>query len=154
MSDSSSEAEEQRQVFLLQMAGMAIVAAATAALVYAAPLYNKTPYHTSALSGEEWVQELINGHPECIRCELGVHKHVFQALIAYLKNVGHSNSQYVTIEEQLSIFLYKCVTGLSIRHVGKHFQRSNNTISWYVFLAHHQIAADHYIPIAILHRCS
>ena len=153
MSDSSSEGEleEQHQVFLLQMAGMAIVAAATAALVYAAPLYDKTPYHTSALSGEEWVKELINGHPERIRCELGVHKHVFQALIAYLKNIGHSHLRYVTIEEQLFIFLYKCVTGLSVRHVGERFQRSNDTISRYVFLAHHQIITDHYIPIAILH---
>jgi hypothetical protein len=141
MSDSSSEGEleEQHQVFLLQMAGMAIVAAATAALVYAAPLYDKTPYHTSALSGEEWVKELINGHPERIRCELGVHKHVFQALIAYLKNIGHSHSRYVTTKEQLSIFLYKCVTGLSVWHVGEHFQCSNDTISQYIFLAHHQI---------------
>jgi hypothetical protein len=70
MSDSSSEGEleEQHQVFLLQMAGMAIVAAA---LVYTVPLYNKTPYHTSVLSGEECVKELINGHPEHIHCELG-----------------------------------------------------------------------------------
>ena len=39
--------EEQYQVFLLQMAGMAIVVASTAALVYAAPPYDKTLYHTS-----------------------------------------------------------------------------------------------------------
>ena len=114
MSDSSSEADGERQVFLLQLAGMAIVAAAAAAVVYAAPLYDKTPYHTSALSGEDWVLELINGHQERIRCELGVHKHIFQALIAYLENIGHTHSQYVTLKEQLAIFLYKCVTGLSI----------------------------------------
>ena len=118
---------------------MAVVAAA--AIVYAVPLYNKTPYHTSALSGEAWVQELINGHPECISCELRVHKHVFHALIAYLKNIGHTHSIYVTIEEQLSTFLYKCVTRLSIWHVGKLFQGSNDTISWYVFSAHQLISA-------------
>ena len=29
--------------------------------------YNvKTPYHTSILSAQAWVQELLHGHPECI----------------------------------------------------------------------------------------
>jgi hypothetical protein len=36
------------------------------------------------------------------------------------------------LEEQLAIFLYACVTGLSVRHLGEHFQRSNDTISKYV----------------------
>jgi hypothetical protein len=142
MSDSSSsEMDEQRHVSLLQIAGMAIAAAA-AAVIYAAPLYDKTPYHTSALSGEAWVLELINGHPERICCELGVHKHIFEALIAYLENIGHTHSRYVTLEEQLAIFLYKCVTRLSIRHVGEQFQHSNDTISQYVFLVDYQIGVD------------
>ena len=141
-SGSSTEEEERQQTFLLQMAGMAIAAAAAAAVVYATPLYDKMPYHTSALSGKAWVRELIDGHPERIRCELGVHKHIFKALIAYLINIGHTHSRHVTLEEQLAIFLYKCVTGLSIRHVGERFQRSNDTISLYVFLVHHQIKAE------------
>jgi hypothetical protein len=49
---------------------MAVIVAAAAAVVYAAPLYDKTPYHTSALSGEDWVSELINGHPGCIHFPL------------------------------------------------------------------------------------
>jgi hypothetical protein len=36
------------------------------------------------------------------------------------------------LEEQLAIFLYACVTGLSVRHLGERFQRSNDTISKYV----------------------
>ena len=87
------------------------------------------PYHTSALLGEEWVMELITGHPERIRCELGVHVEVFQALIIELRTLGYTNSRYVSLEEQLAIFLYSCVTGLTIRHVGERFQRSNDTIS-------------------------
>jgi len=27
---------------------------------------DKIPYHTSALSGMAWVNELLNGHPDCI----------------------------------------------------------------------------------------
>jgi hypothetical protein len=34
------------------------------------------PYHTSALSGEDWVQELIHGHPNRIKTELRMHLHV------------------------------------------------------------------------------
>ena len=44
----------------------------------------KEPYHTSILSGYAWVQELLHGHPERIRTELGVHKEVFNALIEEL----------------------------------------------------------------------
>jgi len=87
------------------------------------------PYHTSAFSGAEWVTELLVGHPERIRCELGMHAHVFEALILALRNLGHGDSRYVSLEEQLAIFLYTSVTGLTIRHVGERFQRSNDTIS-------------------------
>ena len=89
----------------------------------------KEPYHTSLLSGHAWVQELLNGHPERIRTELGVHKEVFHALIEELEGMGHRDSSYVTLEEQLAIFLYTCITGLTIRHVGERFQRANWTIS-------------------------
>lgn len=52
-----------------------------AAQIFSTAFYDKTPYHTSALSGHGWVQELINGHPERIKCELGLRLHVFQALV-------------------------------------------------------------------------
>jgi hypothetical protein len=91
--------------------------------------YMKEPYHTSILSGYAWLQELLNGHPERIRTELGVHKEVFHALIRELESMGYGGTRYVTLEEQLAIFLYMSVTGLSIRHVGERFQRANGTIS-------------------------
>jgi hypothetical protein len=71
-------------------------------------------YHTSILTGEAWVIELLTGHPEHIRCELGVHRHVFIALISELCELGLQNSRLVSLEEKLSIFLYCCVTGLTI----------------------------------------
>jgi hypothetical protein len=91
--------------------------------------YMKEPYHTLILSGYAWLQELLNGHPERIRTELGVHKEVFHALIRELESMGYGGTRYVTLEEQLAIFLYMSVTGLSIRHVGERFQRANGTIS-------------------------
>ncbi|KAH7917260.1 hypothetical protein BV22DRAFT_988223, partial [Leucogyrophana mollusca] len=64
------------------------------------------PYHTSALSGQEWVIELMTGHPERIRCELGMHVEAFTELIKQLQGLGYGNSRHVSIEEQLAIFLY------------------------------------------------
>jgi hypothetical protein len=89
----------------------------------------KEPYHTSILSGYAWLQELLKRHPERIHTELGVHKEVFNALIEELRLMGHLDTKYVTLEEQLAIFLYTSVTGLSVRHVGERFQRANGTIS-------------------------
>ena len=62
--------------------------------------------------------------------ELGVHKEVFHALIRELESMGHGGTRYMTLEEQLAIFLYMSVTGLSTRHVqvGEQFQCANGTI--------------------------
>ncbi|KAG8216381.1 hypothetical protein J3R82DRAFT_6481, partial [Butyriboletus roseoflavus] len=74
-------------------------------------------YHTSLLSGEGWVLELFTGHPEHICNKLGVSAEVFNHLTLTLRSYGHSNSRFVLLEEQLSTFLYVCVTGLPMRHV-------------------------------------
>ena len=86
---------------------------AEAIVEHTTPLYDKTLYHTSALSGEAWVLELLNGHPKRIRCELAVHKPVFYALIKELSTMGLKPSQNITSKEKLSIFLYKCVRFIS-----------------------------------------
>ena len=64
-----------------------------------------------------------------IHTELGVYHHVFYAIIDELHELGHSDSKFVTLEEQLAIFLYCYVTGLTVRHLGEWFQRSNDTIT-------------------------
>lgn len=140
--DGSGDAEENNRRYLscIMQAAMhvlhtviTVVNATTIALeAYSDTYYDKQPYHTSALSGTAWVTELLTGHPERIRCELGVHKHVFYALINLLRQAGCRDSKHVLLEEQLAIFLYASVTGLSIRHLGERFQRSNETISKYV----------------------
>jgi hypothetical protein len=94
-----------------------------------APHYNRTPYHTSALSGEGWVQELLTGHPQRIRTELGVSRGTFLLLVKAIQDIGIHSSRNVSIEEQLSIFLYTAVTGLPCTHVGERFQRTSGTIT-------------------------
>jgi hypothetical protein len=125
---SSDESERRRQ----KWRRMAHMAAFTVSSVIATTLeshYDKQGYHTSALSGADWVCELLDGHPERIRNELGVHKHVLHALVDELKLAGLKNSKFIFLEEQIAIFLYTCVTGLSLRHVGERFQHSGETIS-------------------------
>jgi hypothetical protein len=95
------------------------------------PYYLKQPYHTSVLSGYGWVLELLNGHPEQIQTELGVHKHVFLKLIDELQSMGCSDERDVTLEEKHAIFLYACVTGLTVQHLEERFQRANGTITKY-----------------------
>lgn len=100
--------------------------------LYSTPLYWKQPYHTSALTGQAWVKELIEGHYDRIWSELGMRVHVFLTFVHELRTVAElGDSRHITLEEQAAIFLYMSVTGLTVRHVGERFQRSNETISKY-----------------------
>ena len=95
-------------------------------LTPAAPI----PFHTSILTAKAWVLELLNGHPDGMRISLGVSIEIFQQLVDTLTQrcsfTNSHNGGY--IEEQLSIFLYTAVMGLSSQHVGERFQCSNETI--------------------------
>jgi hypothetical protein len=119
-----------------------ICAVTSAASSLSQPHNEPEPYHTSSLSGESWLLELVGGHPDHIHNELGVHVETFNNLILTLRSYGHINARSVSLEEQLAIFLYTCVTGLPVRHVGERFQQSNGTISWYVGFANRSIEAN------------
>ena len=62
-------------------AGIVVNIVAAATEIYSMPLYFKIPYHTSVLTGEGWVQELLDGHPLRIKTELGMQHHVFLSLV-------------------------------------------------------------------------
>jgi hypothetical protein len=132
-SSYDSEEAERRSSRWRTHIGLLVNSLQEAITNYSRGLYDKRAYHTSALTGHAWVLELLTGHPSRIQCELGVRHHVFEKLIEKLREMGHSDSRNVTLEEQLAIFLYTCVTGLTIRHVGERFQRANGTISLYVY---------------------
>jgi hypothetical protein len=89
----------------------------------------RIPYHTSALSGAGWVDELLNGHPWHIRTELGVCRSTFTLLIKAMQKAHLYSSRHVSIEEQVAIFLYTTVTGLTCTHIREHFQQSPSTIT-------------------------
>ncbi|EGO28369.1 hypothetical protein SERLADRAFT_379992 [Serpula lacrymans var. lacrymans S7.9] len=79
----------------------------------------QTVAQSAALTGHGWVLELLSGHPDRIRAELGVRCHVFFRLVDLLKCYQYVDSRHVHIEEQLAIYQYACVTGLSVCHIGE-----------------------------------
>ena len=72
---------------------------ATAAIIYTKPLYSKIPYHASALSGTDWVW------------------------------TSQWPPRMFILRSNLAIFLYTCISSLSLYHVFKQFQCSCNTVS-------------------------
>jgi hypothetical protein len=130
-----NNARQQMRKYCSCAAAIFVNVIVTAAILAVTPLVDKIPYHTSILSGKGWVQELITGHPERMKTELGMRPHVFFLLIKELYGAGMRRSKFFSLEEQLAIFLYMSVTGLSIRHVAEWFQHANDTISMYVLSA-------------------
>jgi len=111
------------------------IAAYAGASWYAEQALFKQPYHTSILSGQMWVRELLGGNPQCIKDQLGMAKHVFRQLILQIASrTSATHTRHVGLDEQVAIFLYTMVTNLSNRKVAEHFQRSGDTISKYVML--------------------
>ena len=108
----------QRRLHQMVVLFLSIIVTATAAVVQSLERPGREPYHTSILTGEGWVMELLGGHPDRIRCELGMSLDVYSNLISDLRAMGHANSKHVSLEEQLAIFLYAVVTGLTVSHLG------------------------------------
>ena len=119
--------KQMMMIVSLLMAAIAIVLATDEEQL----AWVRLPYHTSALTGEGWVMELLSGHPQHICTELGVSHEVFIALIDELHHMGHADSKFVSLEEQVAIFLYASVTGLTSQHLGERFQHTNETITKY-----------------------
>jgi hypothetical protein len=129
--EAQQQLDQRRHRWTVVLIAMLLQVMNTYQLLFLSPTV-RTPYHTSILTGEAWVYELIYGHPDRIRHNLGVDCDVFNALLHVLHRNGFVLSRNgVSVEEQLGIFLYTCVTGLSSRLVGERFQRSPDTITRY-----------------------
>jgi hypothetical protein len=75
------------------------------------------------------MEELLNGHPERIRNNLGMTKESFRYIEDLLvRKCGLAPTRYMGTTEQLGIFLYAVVTDLSMRKLAERFQRSTETI--------------------------
>lgn len=120
---------------LVAVAGfLVLLSASFDATMHYLARFNRIPVHTSRLSGQMWLDELVNGHPRRFYNEIGLCKHVFEKLIEILKqDAGLVNTQHVLAEEQLAIFLHYVHRGLSNCALQERFQRSADTITKYKF---------------------
>ena len=64
-----------------------------------------------------------------MQTELGIHWSTFIVLIKAIQDVSLWSLHHVSIEQQVSIFLYTMVTGLPCTHVGEHFQWSSGMVT-------------------------
>ncbi|KIK79526.1 hypothetical protein PAXRUDRAFT_40826, partial [Paxillus rubicundulus Ve08.2h10] len=65
------------------------------------------PVHTSILTGQGWLNELLTGHPVRFYNMMGMDQYVFRKLSCELQlYAGLSNSKHVSADEKLAIFLH------------------------------------------------
>lgn len=108
----------------------AVMCAHAAVLIEAIPRYFPEPYHTSILSGHAWIEEMLNGHPEYMKKELGVPAHVFEEFVLELRRCGVKDSKRgISVEEKAAIFLYTCAAGVSTTRVGHRIQHGKEAVS-------------------------
>jgi hypothetical protein len=92
--------------------------------------YDKILVHTSWLTGQDWIDELLIRHNGRFYNELGLNKHVFRRLIAVLeRDAGLCATRHVSAEEQLAVFLHYAQRGLSNQALQERFQQSADTIT-------------------------
>jgi hypothetical protein len=84
MSDPDEDHSTRDLQHIVPIIGLVITTVIPTILRVIKQYYLKEPYHMLILSGQGWVQELCNGHPERICTKLGVHEHVFDALLLQL----------------------------------------------------------------------
>lgn len=125
--------ERERKRKIRRLAALrCMVAAFTTALCLDFP--DPTPMHTSALTGQLWLNELIAGHPTRFREQLEMGKPTFSRLSFELQMYsGLSVTKYVSAEEKLATFLHFARTGCSSRMLQERFQRSADTIHRYIY---------------------
>jgi hypothetical protein len=122
---SSQEWQRKKKAALLSA-----IAAGAAAVHWGGRHYDKTCRNDSKMTGQAFMDEHLGGHPEVFYDNFGMHKHVFRRLLKELQDkAGLSDTKHVSAVEQLGIFLYAIITGLSIRKLENRFQRSKETIT-------------------------
>ncbi|KAJ6494488.1 hypothetical protein C8R45DRAFT_769106, partial [Mycena sanguinolenta] len=64
------------------------------------------PRHTSILTGQDWLDELINSHPDRCLDQLGMYAAALLLCWEFKKNGGLGDSCRITSQEQAAIFMY------------------------------------------------
>lgn len=91
---------------------------------------NREPYHNDPFTGKQYVEHVLGGHPQRCSDMFRMKKEVLFDLSDALKERALlKDTRYVTVEEQLCIFLYTIGHTVGNRVVADRFQHSQETIS-------------------------
>ena len=133
---------------------LATIVGAASVVGHAMEYIDQECMHTSILTGQMWLQELLEGqsdtvvyhradqllilqasigHPTRFRRQFGMERFVFRKLLRVLESrCGLCDTKHVQGEEQLAIFLCIAHTGMGNEEMRECFQRSGDTISKHV----------------------
>ena len=68
---------------------------------------NRSRIHTSILTGDLYVREVLEGHELRCKRDFRMEKHIFRNLVECLRDKSHlRDTDFVSAEEQVAIFLY------------------------------------------------
>ncbi|XP_059658445.1 protein ALP1-like [Cornus florida] len=94
-------------------------------------LFDKQRCRDFMLQGEDYVFEILNGHEDRCYENFLMYPNTFRALCRELKLLGLKDSIFVTVEEQVAIFLLTVSHNERNRVVAERFQYSTSTISYH-----------------------
>ncbi|KAL5578857.1 hypothetical protein UlMin_011299 [Ulmus minor] len=90
----------------------------------------RLPMHTSIRTGHEYMLELLNQHPDRMFNKIRMYRPCFEMLIQVLRQqTALQNSRYLTLEEQVMIFVYVISQKATNRMAMEDWQHSGSTIS-------------------------
>jgi ferric-dicitrate binding protein FerR (iron transport regulator) len=115
---------QKRAAILLAMIAGGAMAEMQAAHIDKIPMYN------SERTGEHRIRELLDGHPNVFYDQFGMSKFVFRRLQRELAiYAGFSATKFLSMDEQLGIFLSTCRSGKNTRDICLDYQRGPDTVS-------------------------
>ena len=90
----------------------------------------RLPMHTSIRTGHQYMLELLNQHPDRMFNKIRMYRPCFEMLIQVLRQqTTLQNSRYLTLEEQVMIFVYVISQKATNRMAMEDWQHSGSTIS-------------------------
>ena len=99
---------------------------------YAVTYLIKEPCRDSPLSGQAWVEQLLQGNPRRFRQNLRMDRNSYIYIRDLLLTKGLlEDSRHISVDEKLFIFLYIIGQRATNRNAQERFQRSGQTINKY-----------------------